>query len=58
VFRHTAFFLFRDDITPEKHLAMLKGLAYMRYECAGVVAIDYGTDLFGGSEVLRRVKPW
>jgi hypothetical protein len=58
VFRHTAFFLFRDDITPEKHLAMLKGLAYMRYECSSVVAIDYGTDLFGGSEVLRTVKPW
>jgi hypothetical protein len=58
VFRHTAFFLFRDDITPEKQLAMLKGLAYMRYECSSVVAIDYGTDLFGGSEVLRTVKPW
>ncbi len=58
MFRHTAFFLFRDDITPEKHLAMLKGLAYMRYECSSVVAIDYGTDLFGGSEVLRTVKPW
>ena len=58
MFRHTAFFLFRDDITPEKQLAMLKGLAYMRYECSSVVAIDYGTDLFGGSEVLRTVKPW
>ena len=58
MFRHTAFFLFRDDITPEKHLAMLKGLAYMRYECSSVVAIDYGTDLFGGSEILRTVKPW
>jgi hypothetical protein len=58
LFRHTAFFLFRDDITPEKHLLMLKGLAYMRYECSSVVAIDYGTDLFGGSEVLRTVKPW
>jgi hypothetical protein len=58
VFRHTAFFIFRDDITPEKHLAMLKGLAYMRYECSSVVAIDYGTDLSGGSEVLRTVKPW
>jgi Stress responsive A/B Barrel Domain len=58
VFRHTAFFLFGDEITPEKHLAMLKGLAYMRYECPSVVAIDYGTDLFGGSEVLRTTKPW
>jgi hypothetical protein len=58
VFRHTAFFQFRDDITPEKHLVMLKGLAYMRYECSSVVALDYGTDLFRGSEVLRTVKPW
>jgi hypothetical protein len=58
VFRHTAFFLFRDDITPEKHLAMLKGLAYMRFECESVLALDYGTDLFGGSKVLREVKPW
>jgi hypothetical protein len=58
VFRHTAFFLFRDDITPEKQLLMRKGLAYMRYECSSVLAIDYGTDLFGGSEVLRTVKPW
>ena len=56
--RHTAFFLFRDDITPDKHLAMLKGLAYMRFECKSVVALDYGTDLFDGSKVLREVKPW
>ena len=58
MFRHTAFFLFEEDITPEKHLAMLKGLAYMRFECPSVVALDYGTDLFGGSEPLREVKPW
>ena len=56
--RHTAFFQFRDTITPEQHLAMLKGLAYMRFECRSVVALDYGTDLFGGSKVLREVKPW
>ena len=56
--RHTAFFLFREDITPAQHLAMLKGLAYMRFECRSVVALDYGTDLFGGSEVLRETKPW
>jgi hypothetical protein len=58
VFRHTAFFMFKEDITPEKHLAMLKGLAYMRFECPSVVALDYGTDLFGGSKRLREVKPW
>jgi hypothetical protein len=58
VLRHTAFFQFRDTITPEQHLAMLKGLAYMRFECRSVVALDYGTDLLGGSKVLREVKPW
>jgi hypothetical protein len=58
VLRHTAFFLFRDQITPAQHLAMLKGLAYMRFECKGVVALDYGTDLFDGSKILRETKPW
>ena len=52
--RHTAFFLFREDITPAQHLAMLKGLAYMRFECRSVVALDYGTDLFGGSDRCGR----
>ena len=56
--RHTAFFLFREDITPAQHLAMLKGLAYMRFECRSVVALDYGSDLFGGSDVMRETKPW
>ena len=56
--RHTAFFLFREEITPEQRLAMLKGLAYMRFECDSVVALDYGTDLFGGSTPLRETKPW
>ncbi|MGH2993620.1 MAG: hypothetical protein ACRDL1_08790 [Solirubrobacterales bacterium] len=56
--RHTAFFLFREDITPAQHLAMLKGLAYMRFECRSVVGLDYGTDLFEGSKALREVKPW
>jgi hypothetical protein len=58
VLRHTAFFLFREDITPAQHLAMLKGLAYMRFECRSVFALDYGSDLFGGSDVMRETKPW
>ena len=58
MFRHTAFFIFRPEITPQQHLAMLKGLAYMRFECASVLALDYGTDLFGGSQPLRETKPW
>jgi hypothetical protein len=56
--RHSAFFLFRDTITPGQVLAMQKGLAYMRFECRSVQALDFGEDLFGGSTALREVKPW
>ena len=56
--RHTALFLHRDTITPDQQTDMLKGLAYMRFECAGVRALDYGNDLFGGSALLRKVQPW
>jgi hypothetical protein len=56
--RHTAFFLHRDSTTPALHLEMLKGLAFLRSECEGPVAGDYGDDLFGGSKPLREVKPW
>jgi hypothetical protein len=56
--RHTAFFLFREDTTPEQHLAMLKGLAYMRFASPSVRALDFGSDLLGGSTPLREVKPW
>jgi hypothetical protein len=37
---------------------MLKGLAFLRAECVGPVAGDYGEDLLGGSTTLREVKPW
>jgi hypothetical protein len=37
---------------------MQKGLAYMRFECKSVKALDYGVDLFGGSQVRRKVKPF
>ncbi len=56
--RHTALFLHRDTTTAEEALLMCKGLAYMRFECESVRALDYGTDLFGGSRPLREVKPW
>jgi len=56
--RHTAFFLFRDGVTPEQRLTVLKGLAYMRYECATVQHLDFGTDLFGGSREMYSVKPY
>ena len=56
--RHTALFLHRDTVTPGQQIDMLKGLAYMRFECAGVQALDYGNDLFGGSASLREVGPW
>jgi hypothetical protein len=56
--RHTALFLLRDTTTPDQVLHMCKGLAYMRFECESVRSLDYGTDVFGGSQPLREVKPW
>jgi hypothetical protein len=58
VLRHTALFLHRDTTTAEQHLAMLKGLAYLRFECRSVRALDYGPDLFDGSAPRWGVKPW
>lgn len=56
--RHTAFFLSRDTITDEERVHMQKGLAYMRFECPSVRALDYGTDIFGGSSHLKETKSW
>ncbi len=56
--RHTALFLWRDTTTAEAKLVALKGLAYLSYGCPSVRAVDFGTDISGGSERLREVKPW
>ena len=56
--RHTALFLHRDTISEDQKLAMMRGLAFLRMECAGVRAADYGEDLFGGSSPLLAVPPW
>lgn len=56
--RHTTLFLHRDTISEDQKLAMLRGLAFLRMECAGVRAGDYGDDLFGGSSPLLAVPPW
>ena len=37
---------------------MQKGSAFMRFTAAGPVAIDFGSDLFGGSLHLSETKPW
>jgi hypothetical protein len=58
VLRHTALFLHRDVTTDEQHLAMLKGLAYLRFECRSVRALDFGPDTLGGSASRWGVKPW
>ena len=55
--RHTAFFMFREDTTLEQAVEMMKGLAYMRFACPSVRALDFGLDEFGGSAQLREVKP-
>lgn len=56
--RHTAFFLLKEGNGPEETLWMTKGSAYMRFLCPSVQALDFGTDLFGGSSVLAETKPW
>ena len=56
--RHTVLFIHRDTISEEQKLAMLRGLAFLRMECAGVRGGDYGPDLLGGSSPLRAVAPW
>jgi hypothetical protein len=43
--RHSAIFLLREATTSEQRLAMLRGLAFLRMECATVVAGDYGEAL-------------
>jgi hypothetical protein len=56
--RHTAIFLWRDTSTDQQKLVALKGLAYMSYGCPSVRALDFGTDLLGGSSPMLELKPW
>jgi hypothetical protein len=58
VLRHTALFQWQTDVGEQEQLLALKGLAYLAYACSSVLAVDFGVDLFGGSERLRNVKPW
>lgn len=56
--RHSAFFMLKEGNGAEEMLWMTKGSAYMRFTCPSVRALDFGTDLFGGSTVLAETKPW
>lgn len=56
--RHTALFLWRDTTIEQQKLVALKGLAYMSYGCPSVRALDFGTDLLGGSSPMIELKPW
>ncbi len=56
--RHTALFFWKDTTTDLEKLGALKGLAYLSYGCPSVKAVDFGTDLLGGSSPLVEVKPW
>ena len=56
--RHTALFMWRDTSTEQQKLVALKGLAYMSYGCPSVRALDFGTDLLGGSSSMIELKPW
>ena len=56
--RHSVLWTLRDTTTPEQRVEMLKGLAFLCLECMDVRAGDYGSDLFGGSQPLKDVKPY
>lgn len=56
--RHTAFFMLKEGNGLEEMRWMQKGSAYMRFTAAGPVAIDFGSDLFGGSLHLTDTQPW
>jgi hypothetical protein len=58
VLRHTALFIWRDTTDDAQKLVAKKGLAYLSYGCPSVRAVDFGTDLLGGSTELLTVKPW
>jgi hypothetical protein len=47
----------RDPLSAEPRRAMLQRLAFLGTECPSVSSGDYGADLFGGSEVLHRIRP-
>jgi hypothetical protein len=50
--------MLKEGNGPDEMMWMQKGLAYMRFACPSVLALDFGNDLFGGSSVLADVKPW
>jgi hypothetical protein len=50
--------MLKEGNGPEEMKLMQKGSAYMRFTAAGPVAIDFGSDLFGGSLHLSETKPW
>jgi Stress responsive A/B Barrel Domain len=56
--RHTALFMWRDTTGDDQKLVAKKGLAYLNYGCPSVRAVDFGSDLLGGSAPLLDIKPW
>ena len=56
--RHSVLWIMRDPLSEDARTAMLQRLAFLGTECPSVSSGDYGADLFGGSEVLHRVRPW
>jgi hypothetical protein len=55
--RHSVLWTMRDPLSPAARLRMLQRLSYLVAEPPSVRSGDYGADLFGGSEVLHRVRP-
>lgn len=56
--RHSALFQWKTTTDSAQQLLALKGLAYLQFACPSVLSVDFGADLFGGSERLRTIKPW
>ena len=55
--RHSVLWIMREPLSESARLRMLQRLAFLGTEPPSVTSGDYGADLFGGSEILHKVRP-
>ncbi len=55
--RHSVLWIMREPLSESARLRMLQRLSYLGTEPPSVSSGDYGADLFGGSEILHKVRP-
>ena len=55
--RHSVLWIMREPLSETARLRMLQRLAFLGTEPPSVSSGDYGADLFGGSEILHKVRP-